>query len=387
MNVLSNYTINNRYQPQNLYRFPSAGFNNVVAFKAAPQTFKEMFQNKFFDLLVKEGATCALTNSKLLPRLDLENLYKIKTISNELTIPINLSFDYLERYNENFFKGKNKIYNLIKKAHKKHRKYSLKEIIDELYDESVNSFCKKEADILNNLMTDFLGKDFIQYKNVQYFHNLLKLREFIINTYYKLPESQRNTLVSPWPIEQVKTLNTIKKKTINKICRKISRLSALYNSSPQRFVINCKTKNLDSNDILLELLNTIQATLSPIDSKQKTQKKEVKPFVVHILSSSAIDEFIRNRDFNDILKYCPFPVRKNLQKHIDGLIEIQKKFAERNKPKYANKLTDYILVLKYELERHATRLKINVDELRNTIGQEEFDKKTERVKNWLDIEK
>ena len=141
----------------------------------------------------------------------------------------------------------------------------------------------------------------------------------------------------------------------------------------------------------MELLRQSMATLDHIHP-QTLQKQEVlnkknenNPFWVSILSCYSINKYKDKSEFNDFLKYSPFPVRKNLQKHIDSLVEIQKRWKSKNELKKANKLADYILVLKYELEKRGKRLKINVDELRNTIGQEDFDKRTENVKYWLDI--
>lgn len=380
MNVLSNYAANNRYQPQTMYRFTSAGFNNVVAFKAAPHTFEEMFSTRFLYSLANEGATCAYTGKKLFPQVDISHLQGLK----DLLVPLSydLGFEYLEKCDERIFEGKNKIYNALKREHEKHQEYNLQEIVNKLYPIMVKRLCKKEGKILNDITLCALGNN-LQYRNSN-LQDFATIRDFIIkNMYYDI--NIFNNLSTLKPIVQVKELNISNQKTLDEICRKLGKLCILYRST-EGFIINSKLKGYNPWKIALNLLRDTSASLNCINPQnQKTLENKDNSFNVSILSCLAISKFKYFLEFNDFLKYSPFPVRKNLQKHIDSLIEIQKRWTSKNESKKAKKLANYILVLKYELEKRGNRLKINVDELRDTIGQEDFDKRTEKVKDWLEI--
>ena len=120
-------------------------------------------------------------------------------------------------------------------------------------------------------------------------------------------------------------------------------------------------------------------------AEEKSGKHKGDSFRVSFLTSKLMNEIKRDMPPDDFIKSCQYNVPENLQKHIDRLTEIHKKWRNESREKDANRLAQYILTLKSEAEKRSKYVKLNIDELYKQLEPQKMADYTTLIKKFLDI--
>ncbi len=266
MNVLSNYTTNHRYRPQNLYRFPSVGFNNVVAFRntnvpnfksyGKDLTLKNRLYNEVQRLKNIHGYTIVFNlamvgiaalvgllgkfeNSDYIDTLkskiqnfDINNVPKEKITPDEQTVEEPQSINTEESITEDV--------PVVKPAHKKivtnediQRRYQ--QLIAEkperkeyfVYLEDYPELLKKYKNLIMKRAINESDKTNIN--NIRGFEKILWRLPQLEEGYYNAEDSEKDKKVNP--VNLLNSLNTIYLKDFEDICSMFYKEQYLYDNN------------------------------------------------------------------------------------------------------------------------------------------------------------
>ena len=120
-------------------------------------------------------------------------------------------------------------------------------------------------------------------------------------------------------------------------------------------------------------------------AEEKSGKHKGDSFRVSFLTSKYMNIIKRDMPPDDFIKSCKFNVPENLQKHMDNLMGIYKKWNSEHKGKAADKLAQYILTLKLEAEKRSKYVKLNIEPLEKALGEEKLKSFTDMIKGFLDM--
>ena len=380
MNLYRTYEnpINNINKPIN---------NNAISFASKKISFEEVFAELPFKKLIKEGLPGAYSGIRLLPPEELKTLESL----DMLTVPLKMPFDYLLSYKDMLFKNAKELINDMKKIREKNPYKTIQDIIYNLFPKAETNLQDKQLKILCDAIhiSEKLPKD--DYQKVK---NLLETRLCAIFN----PNNEKTVIESSdLLISQVLSLGIGNKKITKQICNKLKKLPSVSNSK-DALICYCNNGDNSSQNIILKLLKLITATKEHIypQSEQKKNNPNKKPWI-YIYTTATANNNRKSMPFEQFMQYSIFPIKKNLQKHIDRLIEIHeiwtknikntksKKNIDKNK-RINRELALYILMLKQEIEKRAPGFKINVDKLENSLGKTQFESDNNKVKKWLETQ-
>ncbi len=369
---------NNLYQIQKNTRKD----DNIIVFKASSKNFETMFPTSFFDKILKEGINCAYTNVPLFPKKDFLSLKALES----LNIPVELDFKYLQKFKDHLYSNEQKTLAILEKTKEKHPEICIKELIDELFPKSEQKVLKKQATVLTNAL--FIARKLPEGEFTKVSQILTKYYQEIFQPYNKKEFIYPNQYAIS---SELHDLHISDSKIKTKLLKALQKLPNTHNM-PEAFIYTCKVKNNSSNNIILRFIKTIMASVDHIhpqaeQKKERAAKFDKNPkFWVTILTSIFINKTKSDTLFDLFLKQCKFPVEENLQKHINRLTEIMQKWKKEEKNEDWKKLSLYILTLKYELEKRAPQLHINVNTLKKSLDNKTYTKQTQKVKKMLDLD-
>lgn len=383
-----NYIINQQkvdnqiYSPAKLYgsnkieRDVFIKSNNISfqgAERAVNQVFKHRFTPKFFNKLLKEGLPCAYTGIQLIPLKEINELQKAKIFKMQSSIAIK----HLRKYKDSLFGLEKSIYDLLEKESKKHPTLKLQELLQLKYRVAEKNLIKTQGSILNQI--GILAKELPQDETAtiqQIIHNAF---EQILKNEPKPEERFKRMTI----IRQLFESNISNKKIKQKILNKANQLPQSSNSI-NAFIVKYsqpykirKGKNgelirlhRDSEELAFRILKPSIATDEHIYPHALYRQDAIvnpneKQMEVTILTSSKINGIKSDTLMDEFIMNSEYDIPTNIQKHINRLIEIYKKWASKgsNYKENTERLEEYIRILQKEFIKRSSLVNVDIKEL------------------------
>lgn len=400
MNVLpigyynSNYRVNfNHFEYRNYKNKYSVGNlaplnKDTVSFQAAVvfsnNSFETKYSRNFFKKILKEGINCAYTDVPLIPRYEIDSLINAQVFKKKSSVAI----PELRKYKDQMFGIEKRIFEILEKESKKHPDLKLQELIQLKYPMAEKALITQQSSILDriNLIARALPR--AEYQRVRQFINESFDTIFEPN---QLPEERfkRKEFIA-----RLKELKISDKKLLDKMIQEAEKLpqsSTSVNafivkySQPYKFKYyqdgNKKKVPRDSEELAIRLLRPSVGTDDHIYPQELYRMEEIarqkgdkeaeglSEDKVTILTTAYINEQKSNILLDDFIKNSKYDVKGNIQKHVNRLIEICKKWENNGRIDDANKLADYIMLLKEEFQRRSKIVDINIEELEKELPQ------------------
>lgn len=370
----------------NLNTFPDTfEKSNIISFNGK---FETMFPAAFFNKILKEGISCAYSNIPLIPKED----FRVLTSLNSLNKPISLQLEYLNLYKNNLYPHEQKVLNFINSESLKHPQKTIAQILLDKSATAEKHMRLKQVENLNKLLIEARAIPENDFSTLKYY----------VIDYLKRITSQnpQGIILDPSKITRmIKNMGLQDKKTEENMLKIVSKIPTEDNSLDA--YIYGKTKNAGnmtpaenqqlSHKIIMDLLSKSVASdehfypQALYRAEEKSGKHKGDPFRVSFLTSKLMNEIKRDMPPDDFIKSCQYNVPENLQKHIDRLTEIHKKWRNESREKDANRLAQYILTLKSEAEKRSKYVKLNIDELYKQLEPQKMADYTTLIKKFLDI--
>ena len=361
---------------------------DTISFSAAvvfsDNSFEKTYSRNFFKKLVKEGVPCAYTGMLMIPRSDVDDLINSQVFKKKSSVAI----QYLKPYKDQMFDIEKRVFEILEKEAKKHPDLKLQELLLLKYPMAEKALIAQQSAVLDRINLIARGLPRADY---------LKVRQFINSSFDKIFEPNQlpeERFKRKEFIYQLKALKLNDKRLLDKMLKEADKLpqsSTSVNafivkySQPYKLKYNAdgsiKKMPRDSEELALRLLRPSVATEDHIYPQELYRLEELKrqkgnkdaeglsDMKVTILTTEYINGLKTNILFDDFVKNCKYDVKTNVQKHVDRLIEICKKWENEGKINDANRLADYIIILKEEFQRRSEIVDINIEELEKELPQ------------------
>lgn len=359
---------------------------SVVSFVGGVSEVQEQdeFKKKYsglFKKLIKEGVPCAYTNLPMVPPDELQRLVDSHAFNKDASI----SIAHLKKYEACVVPDsiEYEVLKLLEKGTKKHPNKTLQEILRLRYPYVENDLVAKQTNIINDIILMARRLPPEDYKAVR---DLTQISIDQILAQDPLPEERFSRKKLLIPLYDLKLSDSkMKTKMIHK-AQKLPQSSTSLDafivkySQPYKFKYGTETDEIvksvrDSSDLAERILCRYRATDDHI-YPQILYKKETKArksgekwaqnlsnYKVSILTSDYINNKKGDTLLDDFINKSAYPIPRNIQRHVNRLIEIYKKWMSEDKTNDAALLGEYIVDLKKEFERRSNIVRIDISNL------------------------
>lgn len=345
--------------------------------------FEKKFPKSFFKKLLREGIPDAYSDIELIPREDID-IIKSQGI---LKIKSSSAIKILKEYRTNMFDIEKNVLSILETLSKKHPEFTLQELLQLKYPQAEKVLIKQQSNVLNkiNMIIRKLPKN-----------EYLQMRKLIQESFNKIfepnptPEERFGRKIF---INKLKQINISDQNIRNKIIAVAEKLPQSSNSlsafivkysQPYKLRYNYETQTYtriprDSEELGLRLLEPSVGTddhIHPQTAFRKEHKarlngdetaKDMSTFRVTILTSRRMNEAKTDTALDNFIKQQNNQPIKYIQNQIKKLISIAQKWSKNGRNRDAAQLSDYILVLKEEIERRSNLVKIDLGNFETEI--------------------
>lgn len=357
-------------------------FQSAVIF--ANNDFETRFSRNFFKKIIQEGVPCAYTGMPMIPRSEIDAQITAQTFKKKSSVAI----QYLKQHKDSMFDIEKRVFTILEKEAKKHPDLKLQELLQLKYPMAEKALITQQSAILDriNLISRGLPRQ-----------DYLKVRQFINSEFDKIFEPNQlpeERFKRKDFIYKLKELKLSDRKLLDKMLKTADKLPQ-SSTSVNAFIVkysqpyklkyyegeNYKKIPRDSEELALRLLRPSTATDDHIYPQELYRKEErarqngdaeaekLSDMKVTILTTAYINEIKTNMLLDDFIRSSKYDVKNNIQKHTDRLIEICKKWANDGRIEDANKLADYIKILKQEFQLRSEIVDINIDKLEEFLPE------------------
>ena len=342
--------------------------------------FEKHFPKSFFKKLMKEDLPCAYTGIPMIPREEIDSLINKKVFNKKSEVAMR----YLKPYKESLYSGsiERKVFDLLEKESKKHPDLKLQELLMLKYNTAEKSLVGQQVRILNQIILmarNLPKKDYIKVRN------LVQTSFDKIVAQDPLPEERFRRKEFIYSLKDLDISNVKMKESMIKKSQKLPQSSNSFNSfivkysQPYKFKYSedgeiIKVKR-DSQELALRLLLPSVGTDEHIYPQKLYRQEELarqngeeaahnlSDYKVTILTSSYINGLKGDKLLDDFINESKFDIPKNIQNHIDKLVEIDNKWLSKGKVEDAARLADYIIALKKEFELRSDIVDVSISKL------------------------
>lgn len=363
------------------------------------QKFEQEYPKSFFNKILAEGVPCAYTGIEMISRGEIDKLAS----SGVFEKPSGESIPYISKYKQSLFDTEKRVLSYLEKESHIHPELNIQQLLQLKYPDAEKALISRQATVLNkiNIMArDLPEKEFIKVRE------LVNKSFDLIFQQNPTPESRFRRKGFLYELDKIKFSDEGVKNKFLKIAEKLPQSSDSVNSFIVKYSQPYKVKydeygNVikyprNSEEIGKRLLYPSVASDEHIYPQKLYKQEEIarqcgdiyaqklSDLRVTILTTAYINTLKSDSLIDNFIHTNKYDIRKNIQKHIDRLIEIDKKWLKDGRIEDANKLANYIVLLKEEFERRSeiTRPDINFFETYNKPQIEKAYKKyLERRKN------
>lgn len=356
----------------------NVAFTGSVVFERTE--FEKHFPKSFFKKLIKENLPCAYTGVRMIPREEIDSL-KNKHVLNKKS---EVAMKYLKPYKECLFEGsiERRVFDLLEKESKKHPDLKLQELLQLKYNAAEKALVSQQAKVMDQiiLMSRNLSKeDYLKVRKLaQVFFDKILAQDPLPEERFRRKEflfALRNLDISN---EKIKQAMIHKAEKLPQSSSSIQAFVVKY-SQPYKFKYDDMGKIVkttrDSQELALRILLPSVGTDEHIYPQKLYRQEELarqngeksaqnlSDYKVTILTSSYINGLKGDTLLDDFSKQSKYDIKNNIQKHIDKLIKVDKKWLSKGKVEDAARLTDYIIALKREFDLRSEIVNIDISDL------------------------
>lgn len=343
--------------------------------------FRKKYTDKFFRKLLAEGVPCAYTGLPMIPTEELSKLNSSQVFNKKASVAI----EPLKKYEDCLVDGgiEKKALKLLEKESKKHPDMKLQELLRLKYPLAEKALVAQQAKVMDSII--MMARDNLppeDYKKVRQFCQVYFDK---ILAQDPLPEDRFRRKDLMFSLFDLDISNEKIKQAMQKKASKLPTSTTSFNSFIVKYSQPYKFKYTedgrivksvrDSQDLANRILCRFRATdehIYPQDFYKKEEKarqngeewaKYLSNYRVTILTNDYINSQKGNMPIDDFINISPYPIPKNIQHHVDRLIEIDKKWLIEGKVEDAILLADYIIDLKKEFDRRSHIVNLSISGL------------------------
>ena len=371
---------------------PTQQITEDIAFtgqiKFTTNEFKKKFNKTFFKKLMREDIPDAYTGKSMIAQEEIDTLKSLGVFKKKSSIPMK----YLKEYEDCMYPIEKEIYYILKNLAKKHPDMNLQELLQMKHKRAEEILIQQQTKILDkiNMMIRVLPRG-----------EYLQARKFINGAFDKIldpnptPETRFSRKVFLHGLDDLKISDPKTKEKIMAVASKLPQSSNSINA----FIVKYShtTKIIDKNpfgkqeivviprspeEIALRLLDPSvqsdehiwpQAEFRKLEEqiqKGEIKREDANTLRVSILTSKHINNLKSDTLIDDFITEVPeYDIPKNIQTHMDKLIEVMDKWARAGKYEDAALLGEYIKVLENEFILRSNTIRVNVGDLDPKIAE------------------
>ena len=356
--------------------------------KFTTNEFKKKFNKTFFKKLMREDIPDAYTGKSMISQEEIDTLKSLGVFKKKSSI----AMKYLKEYEDCMYPIEKEIYYILKNLAKKHPDMNLQELLQMKHKRAEEILIQQQTKILDkiNMMIRVLPRG-----------EYLQARKFINGAFDKIldpnptPETRFSRKVFLHGLDDLKISDPKTKEKIMAVASKLPQSSNSINA----FIVKYShaTKIIDKNpfgkqeivviprspeEIALRLLDPSvqsdehiwpQAEFRKLEEqiqKGEIKREDANTLRVSILTSKHINNLKSDTLIDDFITEVPeYDIPKNIQTHMDKLIEVMDKWARAGKYEDAALLGEYIKVLENEFILRSNTIRVNVGDLDPRIAE------------------
>ena len=360
--------------------------NSVVSFTGVESfmthRFELTFTKQFFKKVLREGVPDAYSDINLIPLEKIDELKQLKVLNKKSSIAIKA----LKPFKDDMFKIEKEVFSILENLSKKHPDLTLQELLKLKYNQAEKVLIKQQSNVLNKI--NMMARKLPQKE----FH---QMRELIQTSFNRIFE------VDPLPEERFGRKEFIRKlkgtklsdKELKEKMIKVAETLPQSNDSVNAFIVKYAQPykirtgkdsvqmklRRDSEELGLRLLEGSVGTDEHIYPKTRYYMEEqarindnnfdgdVSDFRVTILTSKRINNKKTDVLIDDFINQGNPQLPTRIQTHINRLIEIKNKWETCGKYTDAEKLSDYIVVLRDEFAKRSDIVKIEIGDIEEKL--------------------
>ncbi len=385
VNTHKSKTINFNKTAEAATQFPlhhkNVYFQGYVVFNN--NEFETTYTKNFFKKILNEGVPCAYTGVDLISQKDISTALNSNFFNKKASVVI----PYLKKYKDQMFDVERQVFTILEKEAKKNPDLNLQELLRKKYKPAEKVLINQQSAILNKINFISRGLNHKDYLIVRNFINKSFDKIFEPN---EIPERRFKRQEFIGRLSGMKLGNAkIHKRMLEeaeKLPQSSTSVQAFIVKYSQLYKFKCigyqtyQKVTRNSEEIALRLIKPSFATDDHIYPQERYKMEEIarqngdeeafklSDLKVTILTSDYINRMKGNILVDDFIQQCPFDVKTNVQKHVDRLIEICKKWENEEKIDDAQKLANYIILLKEEFQRRSNIIDINIEEIEKGLS-------------------
>lgn len=350
--------------------------------------FKKKFNKTFFKKLMREGIPDAYTGKEMISQEDIDSLKSLGAFKKKSVI----AMKFLKQYEDCMYPIEKEIYYILKNLAKKHPDMNLQELMQMKHKRAEEILIQQQTKILDkiNMMIRVLPRG-----------EYLQARKFINGAFDKIldphptPETRFSRKVFLHGLDELKISDPKTKEKIMAVASKLPQSSDSINA----FIVKYShdTKVIDKNpfgkqeivvvprspeEIAFRLLDPAvqsdehiwpQAEFRKLEEaiqKGEIKREDAETLRVSILTSKYINNLKSDTLIDDFIGQTKeYDIPKNIQAHMDRLLDVMDKWARAGKFEDAALLGEYIKVLEKEFQLRSNIVRVDVGDLEPKIAE------------------
>ena len=350
--------------------------------------FKKKFNKTFFKKLMREGIPDAYTGKEMISQEDIDSLKSLGAFKKKSVI----AMKFLKQYEDCMYPIEKEIYYILKNLAKKHPDMNLQELMQMKHKRAEEILIQQQTKILDkiNMMIRVLPRG-----------EYLQARKFINGAFDKIldphptPETRFSRKVFLHGLDELKISDPKTKEKIMAVASKLPQSSDSINA----FIVKYShdTKVIDKNpfgkqeivvvprspeEIAFRLLDPAvqsdehiwpQAEFRKLEEaiqKGEIKREDAETLRVSILTSKYINNLKSDTLIDDFIGQTKeYDIPKNIQAHMDRLLDVMDKWARTGKFEDAALLGEYIKVLEKEFQLRSNIVRVDVGDLEPKIAE------------------
>jgi len=366
----------------NLVNTKQVSFSGAEIFMT--HKFETTFTKQFFKKLLREGLPDAYSEINLIPLEHIDELKQLKVLNKKSSVAIKA----LKPYKDSMFSIEKQVFLILENLAKKHPDLTLQDLLKFKYAQAEKSLIKQQSNVLNkiNMMARSLPK--------KEFHQMRELIQTSFNRIFEpnpLPEERFGRKDFLRKLKGMKLSNNDLKTKMLEVAEKLPQSGDSVNAFIVKYAQPYKIRTgkdgsqlklrRDSEELGIRLLEESVGTDDHIYPKTRYYAEEqaklndddyigeIDDFRVTILTSKKINNKKNDTLIDDFSKKEEPKIAQYIQNHINRLIEIEEKWENTGKYDDAEKLADYILVLRDEFAKRSNLISIDIGDFEQKIPQ------------------
>ena len=350
--------------------------------------FKKKFNKTFFKKLMREGIPDAYTGKEMISQEDIDSLKSLGAFKKKSVI----AMKFLKQYEDCMYPIEKEIYYILKNLAKKHPDMNLQELMQMKHKRAEEILIQQQTKILDkiNMMIRVLPRG-----------EYLQARKFINGAFDKIldphptPETRFSRKVFLHGLDELKISDPKTKEKIMAVASRLPQSSDSINA----FIVKYShdTKVIDKNpfgkqeivvvprspeEIAFRLLDPAvqsdehiwpQAEFRKLEEaiqKGEIKREDAETLRVSILTSKYINNLKSDTLIDDFIGQTKeYDIPKNIQAHMDRLLDVMDKWARAGKFEDAALLGEYIKVLEKEFQLRSNIVRVDVGDLEPKIAE------------------